>query len=58
MLLQSQVKEKVRPSLTLLTPEALEARVALASVAVDGLHTFTMAAAGCGGTGGCGKDNP
>ena len=58
MLLQSRAKEKLRPSLTLLTFEALEARVALASVVVNGLYTFTMAAAGCGGTGSCRKDNP
>jgi len=37
----------------LLTPESTEAGVALTGVAVDSLHTLTMAAAGCRGTGSC-----
>lgn len=57
-MLSSLVEEKVRRSLTLLTLEASEAGVALASRAIDGLYAFTMAAAGCRGTGSCGKDNP
>lgn len=44
-------KEQLRTRLTLLTVGSEEARVALASVTVDGLYTFTMATAGCRSTG-------
>lgn len=57
MVLPPQGKEEVRWRLTLLTPESTEAGVAPAGVVVDGLHTLTTAAAGCLGTGSCGKHN-
>lgn len=48
----------MRARLTLLTVGSKEARVALASVTVDGLYTFTMTTAGCRGTGSYRKHNP
>lgn len=37
----------------LLTVGSKEASVTLASITIDGLHTFTMPTAGCRGTGSC-----
>lgn len=57
MVLPPRVREEVTSRLTLLTPEPTEAGVALAGVVVDGLHTFSVAAAGCWGTGRCRKQS-
>lgn len=51
-------KKETRTRLTLLTHVSTEARVAITSVIIYGLYTFTMATAGCLGTGSYGKHNP
>lgn len=57
-MLLSLEKEQVRKRLTLLTVWSKEASVTLASITIDGLHTFTMPTAGCRGTGSYKKHNP